>query len=233
MTALVLLPGMDGTGALFARFVAALGSDIEPVVVSYPGETQLGYEELTGYVRERLPQDRPFVILGESFSGPIAVSIAAAPPPGLRGIVLCCSFVTSPLPGAGLLRRIAGAVPVAGLPRSWMVRALVGRRAGADVRREVEDAVARVAPEVLRARMRAVLEVDVTAQLRRVGVPVLCLRASEDRVVPTAAAGRIAEVRPDARVVEIAGPHLLLQAEPEAAAAQVTAYVREVSPRTR
>jgi hypothetical protein len=34
--ALVLLPGMDGTGELFAPFVAALGKTTPVVVVSYP-----------------------------------------------------------------------------------------------------------------------------------------------------------------------------------------------------
>jgi hypothetical protein len=33
------------------------------------------------FTRGRLPWDRPYVILGESFSGPIAVALAAAPPP--------------------------------------------------------------------------------------------------------------------------------------------------------
>ena len=42
---LVLLPGMDGSGALFADFIAALGDGIAPLVLSYPPDRPLGYQE--------------------------------------------------------------------------------------------------------------------------------------------------------------------------------------------
>src|SRR5436309_344825 len=98
MVALVLLPGMHGTGELFAEFTAALGSEHEAIAVSYPQDRPLDYAQLESIVRSRLPADRPFVILGESFSGPIAISIAASAPRGLRGIILCVSFAKNPLP---------------------------------------------------------------------------------------------------------------------------------------
>jgi pimeloyl-[acyl-carrier protein] methyl ester esterase len=77
MTALVLLPGMDGTGALRSEFVTALAPAIQSIVVSYPAERALGYIELEAVVRSKLPSDRSYVLLGESFSGPIAIAIAA------------------------------------------------------------------------------------------------------------------------------------------------------------
>ena len=98
MIALVLLPGMDGTGQLFGRFLEALGPEVRAIVIAYPPAQNLDYSQLEAFVRSKLPSDQPFVILGESFSGPIAVSIAASPPDGLRGIVLCCSFVRNPRP---------------------------------------------------------------------------------------------------------------------------------------
>ena len=72
---LVLLPGMDGTGDLFAAFLSAPGCDLDVKVVSYPTDVALGYADLEAFARAALPTDRPFVILGESFSGPIAISI--------------------------------------------------------------------------------------------------------------------------------------------------------------
>ena len=48
---LVLLPGLDGTGLLFADFVANLASDIDPIVVRYPPDVPLGYAELEAIAR--------------------------------------------------------------------------------------------------------------------------------------------------------------------------------------
>lgn len=43
---LVLLPGMDGTGQLFSPLVSALGPDVETIIVRYPCDIPLSYEEL-------------------------------------------------------------------------------------------------------------------------------------------------------------------------------------------
>src|SRR5262249_40627769 len=103
MVALILLPGMDGTAKLREEFVAALGPTIEATAIPCPTEQPLGYPELESLVRSSLPVDRPYVLLGESFSGPIAISIAGSCPPGLRAIVLCGSFVRNPRPILGSL----------------------------------------------------------------------------------------------------------------------------------
>jgi surfactin synthase thioesterase subunit len=71
-TPLVLLPGLDGTGTMFAPFVAELPPWIEPVVLDYPAEP-LGYADLARRLATRLPEDRPFFLLGESFGGPLAL----------------------------------------------------------------------------------------------------------------------------------------------------------------
>ena len=89
---------MDGTGELFADFIAALHDAVVPLVVSYPKGQVLDYEALTEFARASIPFDRPFVLLGESFSGPVAIALAAFRPPGLRGLILCCSFARNPVP---------------------------------------------------------------------------------------------------------------------------------------
>jgi pimeloyl-[acyl-carrier protein] methyl ester esterase len=105
MVALVL-PGMDGTGQLLGRFLEALGPEVRAIVVSYPIAQALDYSQLEACARKMLPSDQPFVLSGESFSGPIAVSIAASSPNGLRGLVLCCSFVKNPRPEFGPLKSL-------------------------------------------------------------------------------------------------------------------------------
>jgi pimeloyl-ACP methyl ester carboxylesterase len=55
VTALVLLPGMDGSGHFFADFCRRLGPHVAPVVIAYPQDQALDYLGLTDFVRGRLP----------------------------------------------------------------------------------------------------------------------------------------------------------------------------------
>lgn len=215
---LVLLPGMDGTGELFAPFIAALGDEFEVRVVRYPGDHLGGYEELETLARAAIPQDRPYVLLGESFSGPIAIAIAASAPGQLRGLVLCCTFARNPQPGLALLKPFIGAVPFKALPAGWFV--------ARQMRAAFVRALDRVTAQALRARMRAVLAVDVSDRLAACDVPILYLRAMRDRLVPPAAASLIAGIKPETRVIDFDTPHFLLQTAPEQAASEVAAFVR-------
>jgi len=92
---------MDGTGDLFAPFCAALGDEYETIIVRYPPNEILGYGELTALAQSCLPGDRPFVLLAESFSGPVAITLAAEKRNGLAGLILCASFARNPRPFLG------------------------------------------------------------------------------------------------------------------------------------
>lgn len=94
---LLLLPGLDGTGVLFERFVEALPDDIDAHVLSYPGDHPMSYADLLGYIRDRLPAGKTrFAVLGESFSGPLALELALVEP-RVNAVILCASFVTKPV----------------------------------------------------------------------------------------------------------------------------------------
>jgi len=230
MVALVLLPGMDGTTGPRAEFMAALGAGIEPGieprVVSYPADRTLGYAELEAHVRAALPQDRPYVLLGESFSGPIAISIAAARPPQLIGLVLCVTFARNPRPVLGSLRRLLPLLPFGLAPIGLIGALLLGRFATAPLLAAMRSTLTEVSIATLKARIDAVARIDVRSALPRIRVPVLYLRASEDGLVPGRCADAIAAAVPQARIVEIEAPHLMLQVAPAAAAAAVRAFVK-------
>jgi pimeloyl-ACP methyl ester carboxylesterase len=228
MVAIVLLPGMDGTGDLFAPFIAALGPQHKVTVVRYPANQALGYAELESIARAALPSDGPFVLLGESFSGPVAISLAASRPPQLKGLVLCCTFARNPRPAFSILRSLVGVLPVAAAPKGLLGWLLLGRFSTAALRAAFARALLQVSPAALRARVRAVLCVDVSAQLAEADVPVLYLRASRDRVVPAAASRLVAQLNPSTRVVQLEAPHFLLQAAPAEAAQAVRAFMRDV-----
>lgn len=225
MVTLVLLPGMDGTGDLFSQFIEALSPGTESIVVRYPTTGALGYAELEQIARSKLPTDRPFVILAESFSGPIGVLLAASSPQGLLGLVLCCSFVVAPRFVPKPLVSLVRLLPVGHRVASIACRLALGRFYTAARAQALLTVLGRVAPKALRARIRAVLAVDVTTAISRVRVPVLYLRALEDRVVPESASRLLLRRLPSAEVVEFAAPHFLLQVEPAAAARGVEHFV--------
>lgn len=230
MMTLVLLPGMDGSGDLFADFIAALGPEIETIVVSYPADQVLDYAALGRLTRAFIPLDRPFVILGESFSGPIAISIAASQPSGMLGLVLCCSFARNPLLRLAGMGRLFSYLPVKHIPVSLLSIFLLGRFSSARLRAALRQALAPVSAAVLRARARAILSVNMTAQCAQIKMPVLYLRATQDRLVSNTSSEEIARHINNLRVAEMEAPHMLLQVAPVAAAGLIKGFVGELSP---
>src|SRR5690625_755853 len=94
----VFLPGLDGAGIFFEPFLKVLPKEIEPVVFAYPGEEKLDYDQLFEWLLPQLPKGEPFLVIAESFGGPLAVRLAAAGPAGMVGAVVSASFVINPLP---------------------------------------------------------------------------------------------------------------------------------------
>ena len=225
MVTLVLLPGMDGTGGLFAPLLAELDAAITPVVVRYPCNEPLDYTALTSLARAALPREGRYVILGESFSGPIAVRLAAEAPKGLIGLILCASFVANPTPRLRRLRALVPIAPVALLARAVGPRRLMGRFQTAALRQLLRDALRSVPDRVLKARILATLDVDVSAELASVRVPTRYLRATEDAVIGSAPAEGYLRAAREGKVVDVVGPHCLLQCVPHAASSAIRDFL--------
>ena len=224
MIEVVILPGLDGTASMLQAFCGSLQARGVPArAIGYPTQRPLDYAGLEPFVRAQLPKNSGFVLLGESFSGPLAIRIAAHPPAGLRGLVLSTTFARAPVPS---LRALAGLTRFAPtrLPMALLSWGLLGRWAQPRIEASLHDALGEVAPVVLRARAAAALTVDVTPLLPRLHVPVFHLVATHDRLLAPAAARRLSAGLPHCRTEAVAGPHLLLQAAPEACADRVAAF---------
>lgn len=225
MLKLILLPGMDGTGELFQPFLEAFPNAYSAQVIHYPTDRALHYEALSNVVRSALPEREDYIILAESFSGPIAIMLAAEARPNLKGLILCCTFARNPRP---LLSKAAMLVAGTRIPPAMISFALLGRFGGTSLRNALARAVGQVSPAVIRERMRAAITVDVSSRLAGISVPSLYLRASQDRLVPSSASAHIEALMPNMKIVEIAAPHALLQAAPDDAARAVVAFAREL-----
>jgi pimeloyl-[acyl-carrier protein] methyl ester esterase len=229
-TALVLLPGLDGTGVLFRPLLDYLPNTIRPVVVAYPPDQIKDYEALLPIVLHSLPQDQPFVLLGESFSGPLAVMAAATCPKGLLGVILCASFVRNPLWLRPSWLRFA-ARPLAFRSFRFLspMKTMLGGYSTPALRTLLAEALAPVRPDVLACRARAILEVDVRQQLRSCPVPFLYIQGQSDRVVPRQNLQDLLGILPQTRVATIDSPHLVLQTRPQAAAGAIVDFIGDLT----
>lgn len=227
---LVLLPGMDGTGELFADFVNALPDEFEAEIVRYPADVILSDSELMSLVNSASPSSESFVLVAESFSAPLAIQYVATNPRNLKGLVLCAGFAASPVRGlrrflCSLMSPILLSLP---LPELIIKFLLVGPNANPPLVSAVREAVACVLPKVLLARLRAVFQSDARAELSQATVPILYLRAKQDRLVPKSSLDEILRIKPQISVVEINGPHLILQREPIQTADVVARFVQQI-----
>ena len=105
------------------------------------------------------------------------------------------------------------------------MKCLLGRFSTSKLRGALSRSLGLISPEVLRARACAVLSVDVSGLLSRVRVPVLYLRAAEDRVVLRSSSKLVASLAPQVKVVECSAPHFLLQVLPSQSASEVSAFM--------
>jgi pimeloyl-ACP methyl ester carboxylesterase len=215
---LLLLPGLDGSTNLFARFIQASSGALDLRGVPYPRDRFLDYAELEQLVRSRLPRGEPYAILGESFGGPLALRVAATKPEGLVGVVLAATFHRKP---ANLL--IARAAPLGPaffrlpLPPHVVRLLLAGGDAPQDLVEEVREAVRQVPANVMAARARAALAVDESGALRKCPVPLLFLGGKRDRLLRSTLPSEIRALQPRVEVRMLDTPHLVLQRRPEEA----------------
>ena len=182
-----------------------------------------------GSIRVERCAGPPFVVLAESFSGPGGSfsrrSDARHARPGP-----CCSFVSNPRPVLAPLAQ-DGPLPFGTMPGFALRQALLAPFSTPQLQNELAAALAQVPPATLRQRLRAVLETDASRSFARGSLPVQYLRARHDRLVPPANAVQILRQAAGTQLVDIAAPHMLLQAAPEAAAVAVSAFITACQPR--
>lgn len=213
---LLFLPGLDGTTELFPPVIRAVPDGVSPTIATYPTDGDQSYERLAREVATQLTPGEPYVVVAESFSGPLAVRLAATDSASFAGVVLCASFVYAP--GTAWLRvigRFLSYIAFNVSPPRWILRQLL---VGPDASEELVDlfcaAAARVPAKTFGRRARVVLSADDRRTLASLPLPVLCIAPQRDRVLGRQSARVIATTKPAAGVVELDGPHCVLQRRP-------------------
>ena len=224
---LVLLPGLDGSGELFAPLLAALGDAVDCHVLRLPTDGPQSQAVLAQRLLPQLPQ-QPFVLLAESFSGAIAVEITRLHPPGLQQLILVATFLQAPRPVLLRMPRICFWL-------GWQLhRPLVslwwpfcGKRSDITTRNLVLKALGTLSWEVLHARLRTIQNLDLQVDTLR--CPVSIFHAEDDCLVPAMIRERLNRL---GRHALIPGPHFLLQSEPTVMAKRIAQLLQFTSPET-
>lgn len=210
---LILLPGMHGTDDLFGPFLPALPADQPRRVIAYPTDQILSYDDLVHHVERTISDAENLVMIGESFSGPVAIRFAARHPERVRAVVTLGSFVTPPLPTVlrwFVFESLFG-LPITRVSVRLIVAGFAMPTAFVDT---IRDAIRRPMHAVLAHRTRDVLSADTTDALLRFPGPILAIHGRQDHMVPLRNLSIIARHRPDATIHRMDGPHLLLQTHP-------------------
>jgi len=210
---LVILPGLDGTGTLSEAFAGGNWENRPVVVLPLPTEGQQDYETLEATLAPQLPEG-PLVLLGESFTSPLAAGLAQRERGRVEALILAGGFCAAPRsPSLALmpLRSIFLMKPPAALLR----RFLLGDDASTDAVEALLKAVESIPAETLAKRVEVVLALAEDECPSPEGLPVLLLQAHNDEVIPWEAQSKLERHFPEAKVVWIEGPHLLLDRRPD------------------
>ncbi len=222
---IVLLPGLDGTGTLFDPLIRALPASFAPQVVRYPADQCLDYDALVRFVAPQLPAQGRYLLLGESFSGPVAVTLAQQAPNAPVGLILCCTFVTTPRPHLSRCMDWVPSLPPIHAISPWLIKWVVfGRWGNKALLKALSKALSQVRSKVLFNRLLSVHRVDARQALAACDMPVQYWQASDDSLVPSTAFDAVGYAAPDVELVRIEGPHALLQARPEQAVEALVAW---------
>ncbi len=226
----MLLPGMHGDGELFSDFMKALPSDFASTALRYSNDVCLSYADHLRAVELSATEYDPSVMLGESFSSPIAIQFAAKDLPNLKALVISAGFATSPVRGflrlvGPLLAPVLAHFPVSKIGARMMVS---GQVVPGSAPARMRAAIGAVKPKVLMDRVQSVLKCNVLEDLIKVRVPVLYLQARYDGLVNPVCLEEMKQVKPDIEVVVMDGPHMLLQCLPRQAAEIVANFVRRL-----
>ena len=254
---LVLLHGQPGTAAEWRHLIAMLPAQVSAVALDRPGHgsSQMagaGLDVNAAAVIDELDArgiDRA-VLVGHSYGGGVALSVAARAPDRVEALVLLASVGPDCLNGADILL----AAPVAGAACSllawkltpWFARLtlrLLARRQGWEraVRRHVNWYVwgftawdnGSLWRTFLAEQKALVREAGAFAALAAsVRVPALIMADPRDPLVPVRTAVALSRVLPDARLrrIDRAGHHLPMRA-PEEVAREIVTFLESLGRR--
>lgn len=224
---IVLLPGLNGTEGLFQPLLNCASEDDDVLTIAYPTHQKLSYSQLVEFVKDKLcALNTPYVLVGESFSGPVALMLGQAKPKNLLGIILVASFVEAPNLNIG--RFLPWSLGFALIKPLYTLPLLLTASNG--LVRSISAELQKVDPEVLADRMQSIFNVDALHALKNCKVPMVYFRSTKDCMVLKKNIARIIQAKPDITVRHFKTHHFLLQSQPSQAWQAIVEFVQTIAP---
>lgn len=208
----VLVPGMDGTGQLFYRQVPRLARShrVGTYALRDVASMETLIVDLGRVIDVMAPVERRAVVIGESFGGALAMSLALAQPERVSALVVLNSFPYF-APQFRLHLAMCGvrAMPwgVMGLIRRLTAFRLHSRHTHRQEIRRFMELTGRASRDGYLARLKALTQYDIRDRLHDVRVPTLFLAADQDHLVPAVEQARYMAARVPGSVVRVLGGH--------------------------
>jgi len=229
---LILLPGLDGTGELFSDFINDLSEDITVTCIKYPELEQLGYTELVSYVQSRLPINEDFIILAESFSGPIAFELAKTELKHLKAIIFVASFLRKPNRVLMWLVRILPlSIILRHSPPDFIIRKwLLGDSAKNEMVEKFKSILRRLPINIIKFRLREIynLSINQIEYESMLNIPVYFIKPTNDRLVHSDNFIDFEKRCSNIDLLTVDGPHFILQNKAKACADYVNQLVNKL-----
>jgi pimeloyl-ACP methyl ester carboxylesterase len=211
--AVILVPGMNGTGELFYRQVPRLERSYRVATYSLredADDLDLLAADLARIVETVAPDDRCATVVGESFGGAVALTFALDYPERVRSLVILNSFAHF-APQFRLHLAIAGLglLPWGMMP---LVRHLTAFRLHSrhTHRAEVKQFIqltTRASRDGYISRLKLLTRYDVRDRLHEIRRPTLFLASEKDHLVPAVAQARYMSDRVPGSVIRILEGH--------------------------
>lgn len=211
--AIVLVPGMDGTGELFYRQVPLLQKSYSVATYAlrdHATNMDVLADDLRSVIEHAAPQKQRAIVMGESFGGTVALSTALKYPSHVSGLVILNSFPYF-APQFRLRLAIAavtlipwGAMNLVRHATSFFMHSQHTHR---DELKTFLNLTARTTRAGYRNRLGILKTYDVRDRLREIQCPILFLAAENDHLIPSVAQAQLMAQRASAATVRVLSGH--------------------------
>ena len=224
---LVLLPGLNGTDGLFQLLIELKPHDLAIIALNYPTDSLMSYSDLTDFVLKELKDVKgDYILVGESFSGPLSLFIAQTNPKALKGVILVATFITVPHFKIGMfLPWTLGFYLTKPL---YKIRLLLSRNENKKFIQAISQELEKVSPIVLADRIKSIFHVDAKDALKACSVPIVYFQGQYDNVVPKKNYKLIQEIKSSSQLVSFSTKHFILQAQPKEAWIAIEKFIDKI-----
>lgn len=221
---------MDGTGKLFQPFINELPDEIDYSIISYPENKCLSYNELEAFVMDKLPKDEDFVLLAESFSGPIGYLIAQKNLANMKTIIFVATFLRNPnKPLINIVKlmplRLLLTLPI---PKFIIKQFFLGNNPDNQTIAAFKETLKNISSEVLSFRINEMSKLSL--DLDKITMKTYYIQALDDKLVSSDNLSSFKKISNELKTIKINGPHFILQARPKECAKLIADKLSLIAP---